>query len=169
MYMGTEQCRCLSSSIMRKVQWPKIIADYSPDDVYNANETGLFYQALPEHTYLFKNETVHGCKVLKDCVTVLCCVNMSGKKQRLLVIGKSHNPHCLKGIKKLPMEYCANANAWMTSVIFKKWLVKWDNHLTNNIVLLVDNCTVHAVNVTLNHIKLIFLPANTMLLLQPLD
>ena len=57
----------------------------------------------------------------------------------------------------------------MTSVIFKKWLVKWDNQLTNNIVLLVDNCTAHAVNVTLNHIKLIFLPANTTSLLQPLD
>ena len=93
---------------------------------------------------------------------------MSGKKQRLLVIGKSHNPHCFKGIKKLPVEYCANANVWMTSVIFKKWLVKWDNQLTNNIVLLVDNCIAHAVNVTLNHIKLIFLPANT-LLLQHLD
>ena len=152
-----------------EVQWPKIIADYSPDDVYNADDTGLFYRALPEHTYLFKNETVRECKVSKDRVTVLCYVNMSGKNQRLLVNGKSHNPRCFKGIKKLPVEYCTNANAWMTSVIFKKWIVKWDNQLTNNIVLLVDNCTAHAVNVTLNHIKLIFLPTNTTSLLQPLD
>ena len=123
--------------------------------------------ALPEHTYFFKNETVRGCKVSKDHVTVLCCVNMLGKKQRLLVIGKSHKT--FKGIKKLPVEYCANSNAWMTSVILKKWLVKWDNQMTNNIVLLVDNCTAHAVNVTLNHIKLIFLPANTTSLLQSLD
>ena len=94
---------------------------------------------------------------------------MQGKKQRLLVIGKSHNPRCFKGIKKLPVEYKANANAWMTSVIFKEWLMKWDNQLTKNIIFLVDNCTAHAVNVTLNHIKLIFLPANTTSLLQPLD
>ena len=152
-----------------EVEWPKIIADYSPDDVYNADETGLFYRALPEHTYLIKNETVRGCKVLKDRVTVLCCANMQGKKQRLLMIGKSHNPRCFKGIKKLLVEYKANANAWMTSVIFKEWLMKWDNQLTKNITLLVDNCTAHAVNVTLNHIKLIFLPANTTSLLQPLD
>ena len=97
-----------------EVQWPKIIADYSPDDVYNADETGLFYRTLPEHTYLFKYETVRGCKVSKDRVTGLCWVNMSGKNQRLLVIGKSHNPRCFKGIKKSPVEYCANANAWMT-------------------------------------------------------
>ena len=82
-----------------EVQWPKIIADYSPDDVYNADETGLFYGVLPEHTYLFKIKTVHGCKVPKDCVTVLCCVNMSGKKQKLLVIGKSHNYVASKALK----------------------------------------------------------------------
>lgn len=36
-------------------EWPKILAEYSPSCVYNADETGLYYRALPEHTYLFKN------------------------------------------------------------------------------------------------------------------
>ena len=160
---GTERCRCTSSNIMAGSGMAKIIADYSPDDVYNADETGSFYRASSEHTYVFKNETVRRCKVSKDRVTVLCCANMQGKKQRLLVIEKSHSPHCFKGIKKLPVEYRANANVWMTSVIIK-WLMKWDNQLTNNIILLVDNCTAHAVNVSLNHI-----PANTKSFLQPLD
>ena len=89
-----------SSSIMAGSSMAKIITDYSPDDVYNANETGLFYKALPEHSYLFENETVLGCKESKNLVTVLCCVNMSDEKQWLLVIGKSNNQCCFKGIKK---------------------------------------------------------------------
>ncbi|KAL4153417.1 hypothetical protein QTP88_001250 [Uroleucon formosanum] len=43
-----------------KTEWPKIISEYTPDNVYNADETGLFYRALPEHSYLFKNENVKG-------------------------------------------------------------------------------------------------------------
>lgn len=38
-----------------KTEWPKIISECTPDNVYNADENGLFYRALPEHSYLFKN------------------------------------------------------------------------------------------------------------------
>jgi hypothetical protein len=43
----------------------------------------------------------------------------------------------------LPVEYYSKANAWMTSVIFNDWLVKWDLELNRKIVLFVDNCTAH--------------------------
>jgi len=56
------------------------------------NITGLFYRALPEHTYLFKNENAKGCKISKERITILCCASMSGKKQKLLVIGKLKIP-----------------------------------------------------------------------------
>lgn len=150
-------------------EWPKLIASYSPENVYNADETGLYFRALPEHTYLFKNESLKGHKVSKERVTVLCCVSMSGEKQRLLVIGKSKNPRCFKGVKKLPVDYYANKNAWMTAVIFNDWIRKWDDKLKQDILLLVDNCTAHVLNVTLKHINVVFLPANTTSLLQPCD
>jgi hypothetical protein len=44
---------------------------------------------MPEHTYLFKNESAKGFKSSKEQVTVLCCANMKGEKRDLLVIGKS--------------------------------------------------------------------------------
>jgi hypothetical protein len=47
---------------------------------------------MPEHTYLFKNESAKGFKSLKEQVTVLCCANMKGEKRGLLVTGKSKNP-----------------------------------------------------------------------------
>lgn len=139
-----------------KEEWPKITAEYSSDNIYNADETGLYYRALPEHTFMFKTATPSGCKVSKDRLTIMCCVSMAGNKKQLLVIGKSRNPRCFKGVKKLPVEYCANSKSWMTSLIFNDWLLKWDKTLNHNIVLLVDNCTAHVVNVSLKHIKVIF-------------
>jgi hypothetical protein len=159
----------LAAETWLKEQWPKIIAEYSPENIYNADETGLYYRGLPEHTFLFKNESAKGCKTSKDRLTVMCCVSMSGTKENLLVIGKSKNPRCFKGVKQLPVDYCANSNAWMTSLIFNEWLQKWDNKLKHNIVLLIDNCTAHVVNVSLKHIRVIFLPANTTSLIQPCD
>jgi hypothetical protein len=84
---------------------------------YNADETGLYFRATPEHTYLFKNESAKGFKYSKERVTVLCCANMKGEKPDLLVIGKSKSPRCFRGVGSLPVDYYSNANAWMTSVI----------------------------------------------------
>jgi hypothetical protein len=158
-----------AAEIWIQEEWPKIVSEYSPDDIYNADETGLYYRALPEHTLMFKNESAKGCKTSKDRLTVLCCASMSGSKENLLVIGKSKNPRCFKGVKQLPVAYCANSNAWMTSLVFNDWLQKWDMELNRNIVLLVDNCTAHVLHVSLKHIKVIFLPANTTSLIQPCD
>jgi hypothetical protein len=69
----------------------------------------------------------------------------------------------------LPVDYYSNANAWMTSVIFNNWLVKWDLELKRNIVLLIDNYTAHTNNSLLKNIRVIFLPANTTSLIQPCD
>jgi hypothetical protein len=132
-----------------KTEWPKFTSEYTPNNVYNADETGLFYRALPEHSYLFKNENAKGCKISKERITILCCASMSGKKQKLLVIGKSKNPRCFKSVKCLPVDYYANTNTWMTSVIFNEWLIKWDKQLNNKTVLLIDNCPAHVVSVYL--------------------
>ena len=51
-------------------------------------------------------EQLCGSKKALDCVTVLCCVNMTGKdKAKLVMIGKSKKPHCFKGIT-LPIFCC---------------------------------------------------------------
>ena len=35
---------------------PALLERYSPEDVYNADETGLFYRCLPNKTYTLKGE-----------------------------------------------------------------------------------------------------------------
>ena len=49
-----------------KEEWPILIAAYSPEDEYNADETGLYFRAMPEHTYMFQKENTQGCKTSKE-------------------------------------------------------------------------------------------------------
>nr|XP_042912844.1 tigger transposable element-derived protein 6-like [Parasteatoda tepidariorum] len=153
--------------------WPTLIKDYKPEQIFNTDETGLFFRALPEHTLLFKNESTGGCKKMKERLTVLLTCNMTGTvKKNPLVIGKSLKPRCFKGVKHLPTSYANSYNAWMTSSIFTKFLLEWDKELKNEkVVLLLDNCSAHPADedLSLKNIKLVFLPPNTTAIIQPLD
>ncbi|XP_057661216.1 tigger transposable element-derived protein 6-like [Diorhabda carinulata] len=47
-----------------------LLHDYSPDDVFNADEAGLFYKCLSDKTFTFKGQPCHGGELSKDRVTV---------------------------------------------------------------------------------------------------
>lgn len=94
------ECKSVDDQVCK--EWtdmlPYILEEYSPHDIYNADETGLFYKCLPDKTFTFKGEQCHGGKQSKERITVLHCANMSGNnKLPLLIIGKSKNPRCFKG------------------------------------------------------------------------
>ena len=60
-----------------------LLLQYAPDDVFNADETALFYKLLPTRTF----SKCAGFKKSKERVTVLFTTNMSGsEKLRPLVI-----------------------------------------------------------------------------------
>ncbi|GBO08023.1 hypothetical protein AVEN_39143-1, partial [Araneus ventricosus] len=46
--------------------WPTLIKDCKPDQIFNTDETGLYFRALPEHTLLFKNESTGGCRKVRE-------------------------------------------------------------------------------------------------------
>lgn len=154
-------------------EWPLIKSGYQPDDIFNADETALFYKLTPDKTFKFKGEKCVGGKHSKVRLTVLLCSNMTGtEKRKLLVIGKSRNPRCFKNVKKLPVKYTANTKAWMTSRIFEDEIRNWDCEMRKkkrNILLLVDNCRAHPVLENLTNVKVVFLPPNTTAKLQPMD
>ena len=106
---------------------PALLKQYSPKDIFNADETGIFWRMMPNKTMCFKAEACHGGKQSKERVTALACANMDGtEKIDLLTIGKFRNPRCFKGIQHLPTLYKANKKAWMVSTIFEEWLRKLD-------------------------------------------
>lgn len=124
---------------------PAFLESYSPENIYNADETGLFYRATPNGSLVFDKQNIVGSKKMMSRLTLLCCVNMAGTdKKRLLAIGNSAKPRAFKNVKQLPVDYHANKKAWMTSEIFKTWITKWDRTLKKKILLVVDNCTVHS-------------------------
>lgn len=152
--------------------WPDLKSRYKSDQIWNADESGLYIRALPDATLTFKNDQRKGAKKPKERITVLFACSMTGEKRKMLVIGKSQNPRCFKGMTSLPVSYEANKSAWMTSVLFKKWLAEWDKELrgqNKRILLLVDNCSAHPQNVELTNIEVAFFPPNTTALLQPCD
>lgn len=106
------------------------LAKYSPNDIFNFDETSLFYCIKPTTT--IGNTKLFGTKQNKSRITLALCTNASGsEKVPLLFIGKNKkNPRCLG--KKTPVQhgftYYNNEKAWMTNSIFSDWLL---NSTTN--------------------------------------
>lgn len=153
---------------------PLLLKGYSPKNVYNADETGLFFRTLPDKTLSIKGEKCVGGKLSKERVTILHCANMAGDKEKLLLIGKSHRPRAFKNINvnSLPVTYRANRKAWMTCDIMKEWLLQFDNRMglqKRKILLFLDNAGSHPRDLKLQNIKIIFLPPNATSVCQPLD
>jgi hypothetical protein len=146
---------------------------YALKDIFNVDETGLFFNVLPHKTLDFKGDPCHGGKHSKARLTILLGANADGSERlRPFVLGKSKNPRCFKNIKSLPTSYAANSKAWMTSTIFEQQMHALDAKIggqNRKIVLFMDQCPAHPVNLELRNIKLIFFPANCTSQLQPLD
>lgn len=162
-----------TTSDWMKTEWPKLCSGYAQEDVFNADETGLFYKMLPNKTIKFKGERCEGGKISKQRMTVLLCANMAGtEKRKLVVVGRFQKPRCFKGLTKMPVKYHSNTKSWMTAAIFAEEVKKWDAELgvkNRRILLVVDNCTAHPRLENLKNITLAFFPANTTSVLQPLD
>lgn len=92
------------------------------NQLYNADESGLYYRLLPAKTFAAANEkNAPGRKTAKERLTFMLCANADGShKLKTLVIGKSKNPRCFKGFNN-PLLYSNSKNAWMTRHIFKDW------------------------------------------------
>lgn len=152
-----------------------ILKEYPRKDIFNADETGLFFKCLPNKTLTFKNDPCFGGKQSKLRITVLVAANMLGTERlKMLVIGKSKTPRCFRGVKSLEVDYTFNKKAWMTTDIFTGWVKKLDKQMTTQkrkIVLFIDNCTAHPgdINSVLNNVKVVFFPPNLTSIIQPMD
>jgi hypothetical protein len=96
--------------------WSNVCKGFADNDIFNADETGIFFRLTPDRTLKFKGQKCVGSKLSKDRITVLACAKADRTEKRiLLVIGKSKNPRCFKNVKSLPVHYSTNKKAWMTS------------------------------------------------------
>ncbi|XP_042901996.1 tigger transposable element-derived protein 4-like [Parasteatoda tepidariorum] len=152
---------------------PDLVKGYEPKNIFNADETGLFYQCLPDKTAMFKDEACRGGKQSKARLTLLLAANEAGtEKLPPLMIGRSEKPRCFSKVKSFPFPYKANKISWMTSEIFGNWLKSLDKSMRlkkRKIILFIDNCSAHNNLPELKNVCVKYFPANTTSKLQPMD
>jgi hypothetical protein len=69
---------------------------YSESDIFNCDETGLMFRAIPDKTLTMKNDKCFGRKITKQRLTVLLCSNMLSDFEKPLIIGNARNPKMLQ-------------------------------------------------------------------------
>ena len=166
-----------SSTPEMTVSWkethlPTILSRYELKDILNADEFGLFYQALPPKSMHFKNERCSGGKFSKVRLTGLAAANATGGKLPMFAIGKSAKPRCFKNVKNLPCRYRSQNKSWMDGNLFTEWVRQLGNKFVavgRQIALIIDNCPVHPRIDNLQAVELTFLPPNTTSKTQPMD
>ncbi|XP_055617943.1 tigger transposable element-derived protein 1-like [Toxorhynchites rutilus septentrionalis] len=162
----------------------KIIKEgaYHGDQVFNGDETGLFWKRMPSRTYITQQEQyASGFKAAKDRVTLLFCSNASGDLMlKPLLINRAMTPRSLKGadFNKLPVHWKANTKAWVTKAVFEEWFYDMfipevktyleGKGLEFHVLLILDNAPGHLV-IKHPNVQVVFLPPNTTSLLQPQD
>ena len=151
--------------------------------IYNADQTGLFYQKLPNRIYVDKGckNDYAGAKQMKDKtrITLMICTSAHGEKVPLALVGKAKNPRCFDHLDKdeLPMAYKNQNNAWFDQNITIWWIndvfkpYHTDLHGHSKALLLLDNCSAHKINMELlpDWLKIVFLPPNVTNRHQPAD
>ena len=153
------------------------LSRYSPNDIYNGDETALFYKCLPHRTYCFNGDKPAGSAKRKDRLTLLLITNMDGSDHRkLAVIGKAKTPRCLAKkykmqVKDMAVDWYASKNAWMTGDLHHKIMTKFNDEMrksNRHILYVCDNASSHQVR-EYSHIKFLMLPPNATSIMQPLD
>ncbi|XP_055981316.1 jerky protein homolog [Sorex fumeus] len=155
----------------------------SPEQVYNADETGLFWRCLPSATAAAA-EAMPGLRQSKDRLTVLACANATGShKIRPLVIGKCSGAPALKAPQQLPVAYRAQGNVWVDQEVFSDWfhhifVPSVKEHFSavgfpadSKAVLLLVSSRAHPQEAELasDNIFTVLLPASVAALVQPMD
>jgi hypothetical protein len=160
-----------------KDSWPSLVTEinkYNPENIYNLDETGLFFQLAPTKT--IAQRQVEGSKKVKTRLSIAFCSNATGTdKLEPIIIGKAEKPRCFKKktASELGFQYYHNAKAWMTGVIFTSVLQKMNAYFKKNnkkALLLIDNAACHILpEQQLEYLHVKFLPPNTTAYIQPMD
>ncbi|KAG0148536.1 hypothetical protein CROQUDRAFT_41298 [Cronartium quercuum f. sp. fusiforme G11] len=133
-----------------------ITSQYAPEDIYNMDETGLFY-ALPPDKELAEGQGEEAQK-LKARLTIVLATNADGSDRHpLLFIGKTEETIT---DPEAGIEYRQNVKGTMTPLIFQQWLTSWNVRLANSdrrpVLLLIDDSSTHKLPTgsPLSHIRI---------------
>ncbi|XP_051909559.1 tigger transposable element-derived protein 1-like [Hippocampus zosterae] len=164
---------------------------FLPQQVFNCDETGLFWKKMPKRTYITREEkSLRGHKPMKDRLTLLLCANATGDcKVKPLLVYHSETPRAFKKNNvqknKLSVMWRANPKALVSRQFFSEWFKEvfapsvaeylTEKNLPLKALLVLDAALVHPMGLgedwrsDHDFITVKFLPPNTTALLQPMD
>jgi hypothetical protein len=129
---------------------------HTAQQVFNVDESGLFWKKMPERTYISKEEkTVPGFKAAKDRLTLLLGGNASGNcRRKPLLVYHSEHPRAFKGISEATSRLLSfKSKAWLTIPLFEDWFIDCfipevekycrENDIPFRILLVLDNARGH--------------------------
>ena len=153
------------------------ISRYNPENVYNMDETGLFFRLLPRYTLLMPFEdlsTTRGKKKAKERLSLVVCANATGThKVPCTMIGKPKSPACIKQ-RQWPIKYFSQGKAWMDVDTCWKWFnevfyPEVKKRTGCPVLLLMDNAPGHFAGFERGNVKVEFFPPNCTSWKQPCD
>lgn len=159
--------------------------NYTPDQVFSASKTGLFWKRLPGQTFISKNGgSSKSCNDRDDRFTLLLCANASRDfRLKPLLIYRILKPKDLAvtSFQMLPVHWRFNKRAFLTPMLFEDWFATCaipeisayckQKNLEDKALVLVDGVFGYPEVVNEIHptIKVMFLPGDKSPSVQPLD
>jgi hypothetical protein len=106
-------------STWREKFWKKLRdSNIPPECIYNGDQSGLFFNKMPNRMYIDKKnhrKSTKGVKAMKskDRVSMMICTSCTGKKAPWAVVGKARKPVRFRLCQNetLPLPYKGQKNA----------------------------------------------------------
>ncbi|EED18534.1 jerky, putative [Talaromyces stipitatus ATCC 10500] len=126
----------------------RLLASYPPHDIFNCDESGLFWELFPDRS--LSTSALPGRNILFAC-------NSDGSERiPLWIIGNTKKPRAFTQAHiephNLGIQWRSNGKAWMTSDIFKEWLLAFDAQMAGR-----------------NYTTIIYFPPDSTTKYQPLE
>ena len=153
---------------MREIR--EITSQYCLKNIWNMDESGLFFLNGPRRSYLTNNENRSetrgaGLQTYKQRVSIVMAVNADGSHSfPVHFIGQSTNPICFlqQRFVYLKQFYYSEQNGWMDNNGFKKWIEIWYREVKERsdgpCLMILNNCGGHELDFSLPGVRFEFLP-----------
>ena len=145
----------------------ELIKGYAAADIWNKDETGTFWKALPSKSLSEKGKWCRGGKNSKQRITVAFFVSADGVKDSVILVRSSKKLHCFANLVDISRlcgtQYFSNAKAWMKTDIMENVMSKLNSKMkreNRNIILFLDNAPCHPPSLKgkFSNIQIEFLP-----------